>query len=98
MWFERFSMVGGMPEVAAADAGGAAPSKCRDMQMDLMAAFRADFPKYAGRLRADVLDTVLRAVAGSIGRKFVYAQAPSSSFSQSIARESAFNVPTRVKQ
>ncbi|MEO6097746.1 MAG: DUF4143 domain-containing protein [Fibrobacteria bacterium] len=74
-WFERFSMVGGMPEVAAADAGGAAPSKCRDMQRDLMAAFRADFPKYAGRLQADVLDTVLRAVAGSIGRKFVYAQA-----------------------
>jgi uncharacterized protein len=30
---------------------------------------------YAGRLQADVLDTVLRAVAGSIGRKFVYAQA-----------------------
>jgi predicted AAA+ superfamily ATPase len=74
-WFERFSMVGGMPEVAAADAGGAAPSKCREMQKDLMAAFRADFPKYAGRLQADVLDTVLRAVAGSIGRKFVYAQA-----------------------
>jgi predicted AAA+ superfamily ATPase len=68
-------MVGGMPEVAAADAGGAAPSKCREMQKDLMAAFRADFPKYAGRLQADVLDTVLRAVAGSIGRKFVYAQA-----------------------
>ena len=74
-WFERFSMVGGMPEVAAADAGGAAPSKCRGMQKDLMAAFRADFPKYAGRLQADVLDTVLRAVAGSIGRKFVYARA-----------------------
>lgn len=74
-WFERFSMVGGMPEVAAADAGGAAPSKCRGMQKDLMAAFRADFPKYAGRLQADVVDTVLRAVAGSIGRKFVYAQA-----------------------
>lgn len=74
-WFERFSMVGGMPEVAAADAGGAAPSKCREMQKDLMAALRADFPKYAGRLQADVLDSVLRAVAGSIGRKFVYAQA-----------------------
>lgn len=68
-------MAGGMPEVAAADAGGAAPSKCREMQKDLLAAFRADFPKYAGRLQADVLDTVLNAVAGSIGRKFVYAQA-----------------------
>ncbi len=74
-WFERFSMVGGMPEVAAADAGEASPSKCRELQKDLMAAFRADFPKYAGRLQADVLETVLRAVAGSIGRKFVYAQA-----------------------
>jgi predicted AAA+ superfamily ATPase len=74
-WFERFSMVGGMPEVAAADAGGAAPSRCRAIQKDLMAAFRADFPKYAGRLHADVLDAVLRAVTASIGRKFVYARA-----------------------
>jgi predicted AAA+ superfamily ATPase len=75
LWFERFSMVGGMPEVAAADVGGASPGKCRELQKDLMAAFRADFPKYTGRLHADILDTVLRAVAGSIGRKFVYAQA-----------------------
>ncbi len=74
-WFQRFTMVGGMPDVAAADVSGATPLRCREMQKDLMAAFRADFAKYSGRTHADVLDSVLRAVAGSLGRKFVYAQA-----------------------
>lgn len=39
-WFERFSMVCGMPEVAAADVGGANPQKCRELQKDLLAAAR----------------------------------------------------------
>jgi hypothetical protein len=41
-WMDRFTMVGGMP--------------------DLVAAYRDDFAKYAGRMDRRILDTVLYAV------------------------------------
>jgi hypothetical protein len=73
-WFHRYAMVGGMPAVVAADVAGRAPRDCRDLQKDLVATYRADFAKYSGRMAHGILDTVLRAVAGSLGRKFVYAR------------------------
>jgi hypothetical protein len=73
-WFHRYSMVGGMPAVVAADVAGAAPRECRELQRDLVAAYRADFATYGGRNAHGILDTVLHAVAGSLGRKFVYAR------------------------
>ena len=72
-WFHRYAMVGGMPAVVAADVDGAGPRACRELQRDLVATFRADFAKYAGRMDRMVLDHVLYAVALSLGRKFVYA-------------------------
>jgi predicted AAA+ superfamily ATPase len=74
-WFHRYAMVGGMPAVVAADVAGESPRACRDLQRDLLATFRADFAKYAGRMDRNVLDHILDAVARSLGRKFVYAQA-----------------------
>jgi predicted AAA+ superfamily ATPase len=74
-WFHRYAMVGGMPAVVAADVAGESPRACRDLQRDLAATFRADFTKYAGRMDRSVLDHVLSAIARSLGRKFVYAQA-----------------------
>jgi len=73
-WFHRYSMVGGMPAVVAAAAGGESPQALRGLQRDLMATYRDDFAKYQGRMHGDVLDGVLLAVARSIGRKFVLAQ------------------------
>ena len=73
-WFHRYGMVGGMPAVVAADVAGDAPRTCRELQRDLVATFRADFAKYAGRMDRRVLDHVLAAIARSLGRKFVYAQ------------------------
>ena len=75
VWFHRYAMVGGMPEVVAADVAGESPRVCRDLQRDLVATFRADFAKYAGRMDRSILDHVLDAIARSLGRKFVYAQA-----------------------
>ncbi len=75
VWFHRFCMIGGMPEVVAADVAGASPAHCRELQKDLMTAFRADFAKYSGRMQTGILDSVLKSVAGSIGHKFVYARA-----------------------
>lgn len=73
-WLHRYSMVGGMPAVVAADVGGRDARACRELQRDLAAAFRADFARYSGRMHPGVLDATLRAVAGSLGRKLVYAQ------------------------
>jgi uncharacterized protein len=74
-WFHRYAMVGGMPAVVAADVAGEPARTCRELQRDLLATFRADFAKYAGRMDRRVLDHVLEAVARSLGRKFVYAHA-----------------------
>jgi hypothetical protein len=74
-WFYRYAMVGGMPAVVAADVAGEPLRACRELQRDLVATFRADFTKYVGRMDRNVLDHVLEAIARSLGRKFVYAQA-----------------------
>lgn len=73
-WFHRYAMVGGMPAAVAADAEGRPPSQVRELQKDLVAAYRADFAKYAGRMDREILDVILGAVAASLGRKFVNAR------------------------
>ena len=70
----RAMMVGGMPAVVAADTDGRQPREVRVLQKELVAAYRADFATYQGRMDRDILDHVLRAVAGSLGRKFVNTQ------------------------
>ncbi len=73
-WFDRYSMIGGMPAVVAADVAGREPRECREMQRELMATYRADFAKYSGRMDRDILDSVLTTIAASVGSKFVYAR------------------------
>jgi predicted AAA+ superfamily ATPase len=73
-WFDRYAMVGGMPAIVLADVDdGGTPRDCRDLQRDLIATYRADFAKYAGRMDRDILDAVLISAAASVGSKFVYA-------------------------
>ena len=71
-WFDRYQMVGGMPAVVAADAGGADAKTCRDLQRDLLHTYQDDFAKYAGRTDVRVLRQVLLAVVAALGGKFVY--------------------------
>jgi len=73
-WFHRFIMVGGMPAIVDRYASGADIGSCREQQLDLAATYRSDFSKYAKRIEPSVLDSVLRAAALSLGRKFVYAK------------------------
>ncbi len=73
-WYERFSMVGGMPAVVSADVEGRTPRECRGLQRDLVATYRDDFAKYVGRMDTLILDRVLLAVANQLGQKFVYAR------------------------
>lgn len=77
-WQHRFSMVGGMPGIVSRELGGASPEEIRQSQQDLLAAYRADFPKYEGRMTALVLDQLLRAVARDLGQKFVYTKVDES--------------------
>ena len=72
-WFDRYAMVGGMPDVVAADIAQQDPQICRALQRQLVATFRDDFAKYSGRMDRNILDSTLTAVASSLGRKFVYA-------------------------
>lgn len=71
-WQHRYSMVGGMPGIVSRELSGATPEQIRQAQHDLLATYRADFPKYEGRMSALTLDQVLRAVARDLGNKFVY--------------------------
>lgn len=71
-WQHRFSMVGGMPGVVNRELSEARPEEIRQIQQDLLATYRADFPKYEGRMSALILDQLLRAVARDLGDKFVY--------------------------
>ncbi|MBI4607104.1 MAG: ATP-binding protein [Planctomycetes bacterium] len=73
-WFQRYAMVGGMPAVVAAEVAGREPRALRELQRELVATYRADFARYCRRMDRDILDSVLRAVASSLGRKFVHAR------------------------
>ncbi len=73
-WHERFAMVGGMPAVVAADVEHHDAQRCRQLQRDLMTAYRDDFQRYAGRMDTVILDHVLLAVADQLGEKFVHAR------------------------
>jgi predicted AAA+ superfamily ATPase len=73
-WFDRYAMVGGMPEAVRADREGAYAAECRVIQRDLIQTYRDDFAKYSGRMDPRLLNDVLMAVVGSLGRKFVYSR------------------------
>jgi len=72
VWFARYTMVGGMPAVVQADVESDDARDVRRLQHDLVATYRDDFGKYAGRMNPTVLDAVLRSVALQLGSKFVY--------------------------
>ena len=65
-WFHRYLMVGGMPEVVQSDVDHDDHKLCRDLQMDLLATYRADFSKYSKRIPAAVLDMTLQAISRSL--------------------------------
>jgi hypothetical protein len=72
-WYERYSMVGGMPAAVQADIDGAEAHEVRALQTDLLATFLGDFGRYAGRTDPGLLGATLRSVAHQMGTKFVYA-------------------------
>lgn len=71
-WFERYMMTGGMPEVVKCDCNEHNDSHCRELQLDLLATYRADFAKYRNKLKIDIFDSALSTIGFSLGKKFVY--------------------------
>ncbi|MFY9342630.1 MAG: ATP-binding protein [Planctomycetota bacterium] len=95
-WYERFAMVGGMPAVVAADVEHADPRRCRQLQTDLLTAYRDDFRRYVGRMDPAVLDRVLLAVAEQLGDKFVHARVGDGVKQQQVVRALELLAQARV--
>ncbi|TVR48688.1 MAG: DUF4143 domain-containing protein [Planctomycetota bacterium] len=74
-WHNRYSLTGGMPGIVALDVENPETAIIRDAQRQLLATYRADFPKYTRRADPHLIGTVLASAAAQIGRKFVYRQA-----------------------
>ncbi len=74
-WHDQFSITGGMPGIAAMEIGGANSGAVRDAQRQLLATYRADFPKYSRRMDPHRTGAVLASIAAQIGSKFVYTHA-----------------------
>lgn len=72
-WFQRYMMIGGMPEIVRCDCSEHNDSHCRELQLDLLATYRADFAKYRSRLEVNIFDAALNTIGYSLGKKFVYA-------------------------
>jgi predicted AAA+ superfamily ATPase len=68
----RYCFTGGLPECVAAAAGGALLADVFAIQDDLVAAYRDDFAKYAGRADRTCLDLVMRQAARSAGEQIIY--------------------------
>lgn len=77
-WFDRYSLCGGMPAIVNRDVAnpqGDTAGQIREAQRQLLATYRADFPKYTRRADPQLIGTVLASVAAQMGSKFVFKQA-----------------------
>jgi predicted AAA+ superfamily ATPase len=74
-WFDRYSFTGGLPAIVQADAESPEPGNIRSLQRQLLATYRADFPKYSKKVDSALINRVLTSIASQIGSKFIYKNA-----------------------
>jgi uncharacterized protein len=70
-YFKEYIIVGGLPAVVANWIKHRSLSKINRVHHDLLATYRDDFAKYAGRVSLKLLEDVLNAVPKMLGEKFV---------------------------
>jgi predicted AAA+ superfamily ATPase len=70
--FKLYILIGGMPQAVANWVEKKSLVEVNQIQQDLMATYRDDFSKYAGRLSIERLDEVIRTVPKMLGEKFSY--------------------------
>lgn len=81
---KEYCVVGGMPGAVSSWVAKKDPNTLNQIQHDLLTTYREDFLKYKGRLPAERLEDIMRAVPLQLGKKFVYAQANAESNSVSL--------------
>jgi predicted AAA+ superfamily ATPase len=79
---KKFLILGGMPEVVAAYAGGRSTRECMGIMDDLLGTYRDDFAKYRRRVPSTRIGEVFDSVMRSAGRSFVYAGAANANLGQ----------------
>lgn len=72
--YRDYLVVGGMPAAVAAWVQERDLMACAEVQQDLLATYRDDFAKYAGKVPSARLERVLNTVPRLLGRKFKYSQ------------------------
>jgi predicted AAA+ superfamily ATPase len=68
----KYCFVGGMPESVLRYEQTGSLQRCAEVQADLAATIREDFPKYAGRADTGCLDAVLEQLPHAVGRQITY--------------------------
>lgn len=68
----KYFFIGGMPECVKTFADNGRMADVFEVQSELMATFRQDFSKYAGRADKTCMNTVLNSVPQHIGRQIKY--------------------------
>jgi len=79
---KKFLILGGMPEVVAAYAGGSSMRDCMGIMDDLIDTYRDDFSKYRHRVPSSRIAEVFESVMRGAGRSFVYAGAADANHKQ----------------
>ena len=72
MLFKDYLIVGGMPTAVTSWIENESLEKVGHIHYDLLATYRDDFSKYAGKLEVARLEDVLMAIPKLLGKKFVY--------------------------
>ncbi len=72
--FKEYLLVGGMPAAVVSWIENRSFTRTNRIQHDLLATYRDDFAKYAGRIARERLDEVLVNTPRMLGEKFVYSR------------------------
>lgn len=87
--FKEYIIIGGLPAAVSSWHKDQSLDQVSQIHHDLLATYRDDFSKYAGKIELSRLDEVLSSIPRLLGKKFVYSQVnkdiPSASIKQALA-------------
>lgn len=72
--FKEYLIIGGMPAAVSSWVNDHALTKITQIHHDLLATYRDDFAKYAGKIDITKLDEVMLTVPRMLGEKFIYSR------------------------
>lgn len=84
--FKEYVFVGGLPAAVSNWITYKSLERLSEMHHDLLATYRDDFSKYAGRLPLDQMDEVLLSIPKMLAQKFMFSRASTSVSSEAMKR------------